>query len=651
MTASEPDIRVETREDLLYLLAEAAEIEHNLMCCYLYAGFSLRRTPGAGLTEAQARAVAGWRGEVMGVAIEEMTHLALVSNLASALGAAPHFARPNFPVQPGYHPSGVVVELAPFDRATLDHFIFLERPEGDDSVDSADFVPALHYARRRETARLMPSAQDYATVGHLYRAIGDGLRGLSAQMGEAVLFCGDPAAQVGPPEMALPGLAVVRDLASALAAVQTIVDQGEGAPEHREDSHFSRFRAIRDEYDRMLAGDPGFAPAWPAARNPVMRHPVQAEGRVFVSDPHAAEVLDVANALYGHMLRCLAASYGRTGSGAPGKAQWLDTAVGLMSAMAPVAEYLMSLPAGPEHPGVNAGMSFAMLRDVGRMPEGPGEARVVHERITQIAARAATLFPAGHALAAVPGQIAALAAPYAASGTAPAPQAAQPAPATPVPAAAAVADAAPDVAEGEHIQVSFNTVRCIHSRFCVLGAPAVFKANTPGEWIFPDKMPVEALVAVAQNCPSGAVTYVRRDGGPAEAAPPVNTAHIRENGPYAIRADMTLNGESIGYRATLCRCGASAHKPYCDGSHNAAGFKASGEPATRPSEPLAVRDGVLDIAPRRNGPLHVSGNLEICAGTGRTVDRVSEANLCRCGGSANKPFCDGTHAKIGFTAP
>jgi CDGSH-type Zn-finger protein len=63
---------------------------------------------------------------------------------------------------------------------------------------------------------------------------------------------------------------------------------------------------------------------------------------------------------------------------------------------------------------------------------------------------------------------------------------------------------------------------------------------------------------------------------------------------------------------------------------------------------LPVRDGVLAIDPQTNGPLEVRGNLEITSGTGRVVARVQSTRLCRCGGSQSKPFCDGTHAKIGF---
>ena len=196
----------------------------------------------------------------------------------------------------------------------------------------------------------------------------------------------------------------------------------------------------------------------------------------------------------------------------------------------------------------------------------------------------------------------------------------------------------------------FEAQRCIHSRHCVLDAPTVFKANTPGEWIYPDTVPVETLVAVALNCPSGAIHYSRHDGGAEESAPPVNTLHLRENGPYAVHAPVNIAGHDDGFRATLCRCGQSQRKPWCDGGHITAKFSATGEPASGTVATLAVRDGPLAITPLANGPLHVLGNLEICAGTGRTVARITEARLCRCGQSKNKPFCDGSHAAAGFIA-
>jgi CDGSH-type Zn-finger protein len=128
----------------------------------------------------------------------------------------------------------------------------------------------------------------------------------------------------------------------------------------------------------------------------------------------------------------------------------------------------------------------------------------------------------------------------------------------------------------------------------------------------------------------------------------VNLMSVREGGPYAFRAPLLIDGADEGFRATLCRCGASKNKPFCDGSHHAAAFSATGEPPTGNTDALSARDGALAIEPQLNGPLRVSGNLEILSGTGRAVARITGANLCRCGGSANKPFCDGTHARIGF---
>src|SRR6476469_8126576 len=111
MNAVEPRIEVASVEQLLSILAEAAEIEHGLMCCYLYAAFGLKTDTADGLPPAQLAAVRRWRGAVMSVAIEEMGHLALVSNLLVALGARPHFVRQNFPVSPGYHPADFTVAL------------------------------------------------------------------------------------------------------------------------------------------------------------------------------------------------------------------------------------------------------------------------------------------------------------------------------------------------------------------------------------------------------------------------------------------------------------------------------------------------------------------------------------------------------------
>lgn len=202
--------------------------------------------------------------------------------------------------------------------------------------------------------------------------------------------------------------------------------------------------------------------------------------------------------------------------------------------------------------------------------------------------------------------------------------------------------------KGKDITVFNHGERCIHSRNCVLAQPEAFVANAKGDWIRPDAASADEIAAVVRACPSGALRYERHDGGRAEAAPLVNVVHVLENGPLAFHATLDIDGDNRSYRATLCRCGQSRRKPFCDGSHTGARFQATGEPPTQQSPPLQRRDGPLKINPSENGPLIVEGPLEVCSGTGRTVKRVEKAALCRCGGSANKPFCDGTHVKIGF---
>ena len=206
-----------------------------------------------------------------------------------------------------------------------------------------------------------------------------------------------------------------------------------------------------------------------------------------------------------------------------------------------------------------------------------------------------------------------------------------------------------DEFRGKDLVVRFEAARCIHSRQCVLDQPEVFRANTTGPWIFPDRGTLDQIVRVAHACPSGAITYERLDGGAQEAAPAVNVMRVRENGPLALHADAVIAGTKA-FRASLCRCGASNNKPWCDGSHVQAGFVATGEPPTQASVTLAQRDGAVTVNPIANGPLEVTGNLEICSGTGRTLNRMQKAFLCRCGASNNKPFCDGSHKKTGFTA-
>lgn len=382
----EPDIAIGSREHIFHLLAEAAEIEHTLMCSYLYAAFSLKRDdPSCG--DRQTKAIKRWHSAILGVAIEEMSHLLIVSNLTVALGGRPHFTRPNFPVSSGYFPADVVLRLTPFSMDTLDHFIFIERPTGVEKQDGDGFESVPH-AREQAYQGLMPSTQDYTTVSHLYEAIRSNLTAFVDRVGSKTLFIGPPGSQIGPEIVKMPGVECITDLDSALLAIDRIVEQGEGSPCDRKDSHYRKFQKIKKEYQTLLKADPDFSPAYPVATNPVMRRPPEPEDKVFIEEKPAAMVLDFANAAYGLLLRFLVQSYHKSGTQHEEKRQLLNASIEMMHVLDTAGRALVKLPASSEHPDINAGITFTMLRGVEPLVGGIVEKTLIVERLVQLTAGA-----------------------------------------------------------------------------------------------------------------------------------------------------------------------------------------------------------------------------------------------------------------------
>lgn len=349
-------------------------MEHNLLCSYLYAAFSLRGE-GEGLSPDEARAVKAWRQAIVSVAIQEMGHLATVNNLAVAVGGEPHFDRPNFPVPPGYHPAGFELRLTPFNEATLEHFIFLERPEDAPVVNPAEFEDPAQPPREAARALLTPSARDYETIGALYEEIGREVRLLAGLRG-ARTFC-DAERQLSAEDSGLAGVVVIRDLDSALAALKHIVEQGEGGRPGAHDSHFARFCAIRDEWARLRERNPAFAPAHPVACDPVMRRPAAHADRVWITARPAADLVDLGNALYGAVLLILTQAY-QPGEPAKRKAT-MGAAIELMQGLSHVGTALARLRAAPDDPGVNAGLTFAVPRT-----QGARRAALLDERLSEL---------------------------------------------------------------------------------------------------------------------------------------------------------------------------------------------------------------------------------------------------------------------------
>jgi CDGSH-type Zn-finger protein/uncharacterized Fe-S cluster protein YjdI len=202
----------------------------------------------------------------------------------------------------------------------------------------------------------------------------------------------------------------------------------------------------------------------------------------------------------------------------------------------------------------------------------------------------------------------------------------------------------------EKITVSFDLERCIHSAECVRGLPEVFDTDKR-PWIQPDRSHPDHVAEVVMRCPTGALQFERRDGGAGEPVPEENIVAVAADGPLYVRGEIEIM-DSTGTtlledtRVTLCRCGESMNKPFCDNGHRQANFRDAGvlgenRVASRPD----ADSRKLRIVPAVDGPLILNGEVEIRSADGKHAYHGTKTALCRCGYSANKPFCDGSHAE------
>jgi CDGSH-type Zn-finger protein/uncharacterized Fe-S cluster protein YjdI len=211
------------------------------------------------------------------------------------------------------------------------------------------------------------------------------------------------------------------------------------------------------------------------------------------------------------------------------------------------------------------------------------------------------------------------------------------------------------VFQGEGIRVIWDRSRCIHSMECIRALPLVFQ---PGArpWVKADQASAPKIAQAIERCPTGALHYERTDGGPAEQPAATTTVTPQRDGPLLVRGRVEIvdgqrNQVVRDTRVALCRCGGTANKPFCDGSHRTRGFSDDGEVfegAVKPGE--ESRDGVLQLTVRPAGPLKARGPLVVRSADGLVQVSGGDAAFCRCGASRNKPFCDRSHERIEFEA-
>ena len=212
---------------------------------------------------------------------------------------------------------------------------------------------------------------------------------------------------------------------------------------------------------------------------------------------------------------------------------------------------------------------------------------------------------------------------------------------------------------GKTVVIRYDPKVCIHSAECIRGAPLVFDPDAR-PWIQPERGDPEHLAEVVKRCPTGALTLHFVDGRAVEQPDSTNSARLTANGPIHLRGRIVYAGGEhatvVEYtRVALCRCGASRNKPFCDNSHKGIEFRDEGH-CGRPHKPLPAPHGAqpptgtVRLDPTPNGPLKVEGWVEFKAADGSTYVAGEKCWLCRCGHSQTKPFCDGSHKRVGFTS-
>jgi CDGSH-type Zn-finger protein/truncated hemoglobin YjbI/ferredoxin len=633
--APEAPFVIEHREALIYMLCEAAELEHGIMCQYLFAAFSLKQSADEGLTDDEAAAANRWRGQVLHVAAQEMLHLALVQNLLTAIGGPPHLVRPNLPQPAAHYPAGVQLALLPFGERALRHFMYLERPEGMD-LDDAEGIAAVGRAEPlMSEGDIVPRPQDFATVGHLYRSIEAGFAHLAERHGEEWLFVGQPRAQAAAEHFGWTDLVTVTDLASAQRAIDTILEQGEGPRGDWRNAHFGQFVRILDEYLGRRDARPGFDPVRPVIAANV-RPPQRDVDVPLITDPLTARVADLFNVGQEILLQIFARYFAHTEETDEQLKVLADATIRLMAGvLQPLADVITTLPAGPGHEGKNAGPSFELFYEADYLlPHREAAWTLLTERLATAASFCRSV--GGDCGPAVAGRLApvmsalqetaqSLGAHLPAGRSHAMPDEPDPqAVATQLARASELAGKARDAA-GEHGHAAGEHGHAAGEH----GHAAGEHGHAAGEH---GQELAAGLADLAEATGRAAAAGgSRRSGGDLvwDAAKAATRLRVRA-GQAGLSAPELAEATAV-LQDLACQLAPAPER------------------AGRRAELWRLQDGLAaGIQAARNGPYLVT-NARLRDHLGTDIPAPPATALCRCGGSATKPFCDGSHASNGFT--
>jgi hypothetical protein len=297
-------IKITDLASLQNALQNAIELEHATIPPYLTAYYTLRGTSKGGLAARQI---------LHSIVMEEMLHMQLACNILNAIGGAPVINAANFiPKYPGPLPMGIggadglMVGIKRYSKATVQNtFMEIEEPENP-----------IHIPVKPMALAIAPS---FETIGQFYAAIGNEIVRLNKQNN---IFTGDPGHQV-------PGATIVHDVDTALAAISTIVTQGEGTPTSPADSpteyaHYYRFEELfmgmQIVIDSSSPVGYSFDPTQPIVVDDVADVTQMADNPRtvdFSSNWRAGQLADECDAIYTKLLNALHIGFN-------GQPDWID---------------------------------------------------------------------------------------------------------------------------------------------------------------------------------------------------------------------------------------------------------------------------------------------------------------------------------------
>jgi CDGSH-type Zn-finger protein len=566
---------IKTLESLREHLQWAIHLEHATLAPYLSALYSIK--DGANVECAEI---------IKSVFLEEMLHMALAANILNAVGGTPKFDYdgfiPTFPTPLPHGDGSFLINLGKFAPDGIESFRKIERPADSDEA---------------------PVNDRYHSIGQFYDAIIEGLKNCCDALGEEMVLSGDPSWQLTEETTYYGGaghLIGVSDLGSALAAMREIVDQGEGLdhssvfdgdqnmfhPERGEVGHYFRFTEIL-EGRRYQPGDtPGsgptgeaFAVDWDAVHN--MR--LNPDINDYPEGSPAREKMEALAQGYSDMLRMMERAFA-------GDPKLFGETVGTMFELRHLIQELIQMPSGDGKTTVGSYFAYRPPahghdRWIEIRKKGPyavhGDVPLVRKKRVTSADGEALAWATTETLPADKGYVLCRCGrsktkPFC-DGTHDHIDFDDTGPAEFKPVAETQ-----EILEGDGIRVKVDNSYCVHAKYCFNKASGIRK-------LVPESDGANAksqIMSMVDRCPSGTFVY-----------------------------ELPLDGEMTEVETEL------------------------------PREVAAISE---DSRSKTAGPLWVTGGLPVMKPDGTFLETRNRVTLCRCGQSRNKPFCDGSHASVGF---